>query len=225
MFTNGAPALKTIALTVVTSLFIVNLGKAQIVRLYPLTDYEASLRAYHTAKVKAACVEFEARTKMKWWYYLPNIGFQFGLPSVTAGTSQLITIDQTKQQNRVKLAAIITQGLLDYQTELHQLRSMYAAAQIERDAVDELNTSWNTENKIFEIAKEAHQKQEINPVDYYQALLKLQKEYSASKARYQQYTFRVIELAKFARHQFPTERLQEIDSLFVEKKTTLVKTR
>lgn len=94
-------------LALLVSLATSNLGKAQILPLYKLKDYE--IRVYHSAKVKTACVEFEAITKKKWWYYLPNIGIQFGLPSINAGTNQLIQIDQQKQQNRVKLAAIISQ--------------------------------------------------------------------------------------------------------------------
>lgn len=204
MFTNGAPAQRIILLAVVALLILSNLGKAQqIYPLYPLGDYEASLKAYHTAKLNAACLEFQQRTKTKWWYYLPNIGIQFGFPSITAGTNQLVQIDQTKQQNRVKLAAIISQANLEYQGEIHKLRVLYTEAQLERDIVGELQTSFRLEDKILDIKKEAFEKKEMNPVEYYQALLNFQRTFSANNARYQVYNVKAIEVGHFARYDFP----------------------
>lgn len=69
-------------------------------------------------------MEFEAKVKRKWWYFIPQLGFNFGLPTVNGGTSTLVQLDLQKQQNRVKLGTIISQGMLDYRTDLHKLRGM-----------------------------------------------------------------------------------------------------
>ena len=217
MFTPHTPRPLFIAVLATLLLVRAHIGIGQNVKLFPLTEYENSLRQYHTAKIQAQCVEFAAKTRTKWWYYLPNIGVQFGLPSVNAGTNQLVQIDQTRQQNKVKLASIKSQGLLDYRTELHQLRSMYTVMQIERDTQTELETSWRTIHSIYQIAEEAHTKKEIKPSEYYQSLLTYQQAFSATEARRIAYELKVVELSKFARYGFPTETLPEIDSLYVDR--------
>jgi len=184
LFTPPYPRPLFILLLAVGMMTLHHIGIGQNAKLYPLENYETSLRHYHTSRVRVLCSEFTARTKTKWWYYLPNIGFQFGLPSVNAGTNQLVSIDQTRQQNRVKLASIMSQGLLDYQTDLHQLRSMYTVVQISRDADIEQETSWATIQKLFEIKQEANRKKEISPEEFYTALLSYQREFSASQARH-----------------------------------------
>ncbi len=213
MFTPPTPRPTYSVLLLVLLLATSHLGIAQFVKLQPLTEYEASLKAFHTQKVRTQCVEFEQKTKMKWWYYLPSIGFQFGLPSISAGTSQLVNIDQTKQQNRAKLAAIISQGLLDYRTELHQLRNMYEGLKVEREALTYILPAQNLESSIVNVAEEANRKKEIKPVEYAEALLRFQRQWMANDRMEREFALRILEIARFSRYQFPTETLPGLDSL------------
>lgn len=217
LFTPRTPRPLFILLLTVGMMSLLNIGIGQNVNLRPLSDYETSLQAYHTARVQVLCSEFTARTKTKWWYYLPSIGFQFGLPSISAGTNQLVGIDQTRQQNRVKWASIMSQGLLDYRTDLHQLRSMYTVVQISRNADTEQETSWHTIEKLFGIKQEANKKKEISPEEYYTALLGYQREFSASQARHNAFVLQVVELARFARYEFPDVTLPGLDSLYTTR--------
>lgn len=213
MFTPLTPRSLFIACLFVFSVMLVNPGIAQFVKLHPLQEYEASLKVFHTQKVRTQCVEFEQKTRMKWWYYLPNIGIQFGFPSITAGTSQLVNIDQTKQQNRAKLAAIVSQGLLDYRTELHQLRNMYEALKVEQDALTYSQTTQHLENRLLNIAEEANAKKEIKPVEHVEAALRFQRQWMANDRMERDMALKILELIRLARYEFPTDTLPGLDSL------------
>lgn len=213
MFTPLTPRSLFIACLFVSGVMLANPGIAQFVKLQPLTEYESSLKVFHMQKVQTQRVEFEQKTKMKWWYYIPSIGFQFGLPSINTGTSQLVNIDQTKQQNRAKLAAIVSQGLLDYRTELHQLRNMYEALKIERDAMAYALATQKLENRILNIAEESNNKKEIKPVEYIESLLRFQRNWMVNDRMERDFALKILEMARFARYQFPTETLPGLDSL------------
>ena len=213
MFTPPTPRTTIIALTLALWLTTSTLGKAQNVKLQPLTEYETSLRQYHTQKVRTQCIEFQASTKKKWWYYIPQLGINFGLPTINGGTSTFVQLDVQKQQNRVKLASIISQGLLDYRTDLHQLRSLYDALKIDRDALSHFMVTDRIENNILKVAEEANDKKEIKPVDYAEALLRYQRQWIANDRMERDFALKVVEVARFARYQFPTEVLPGLDSL------------
>ncbi|MCK8495859.1 hypothetical protein M0L20_28595 [Spirosoma sp. RP8] len=213
MFTPRTPRPFFLLLALGAGLSIANLGKAQDVKLLPLSVYETSLVTFHAQKVKTACLEYQASTKKKWWYYLPTLGYSFGLPSVNGGTNQLIQLDQTRQQNWAKLEAITSQAQLDYRTELHQLRSLYQALEIEQATIADSYTTEQMEKRIFSISAEAHDKKEIKPVEFHQAQLLYQRQVTGHEQQRRSYRLRIVELARFARYNFPEETLPGLDSL------------
>jgi hypothetical protein len=156
--------------------------------------------------------------KRKWWYFIPQLGFTFGLPTVNGGTSTLVQLDVQRQQNRVKLATIISQGMLDYRTDLHKLRGMYQMLEIEEAVVSDSQVNERIYQNLFGIAEEAYQKKETKPIEYNQALLAFQNGVISQEEKRWAYMNKVIEIAQFARYDFPTDSIPELEPLFIEKK-------
>jgi hypothetical protein len=45
--------------------------------------------------------------KRKWWYYLPNIGFSFGMPSISFGSNVIANIDFENEKRKILKEKII----------------------------------------------------------------------------------------------------------------------
>ncbi|UFH57712.1 hypothetical protein [Spirosoma sp. KNUC1025] len=158
-----------------------NQGKAQEITLQPLDVYEQSLKAFHTQKRDAARTEYVQTNKRKWWYYLPNVGLGLTYPisqvntggetslttrarlapSINLGTGVLANIDQTRNTQKAKLAAIDADAQFQYRVELHELRSRYEAILIEKTILKDQEITNRMENNIFANADDANRKKEI----------------------------------------------------------------
>lgn len=154
-----------IALTLLSS----HSTKAQdTLRLKELPVYEASLKQYYSRKWQVDQKEFTQINRKKWWYYLPSVGIQFGMPSVQFGTGTLAQIDRDKATSRAKLEAMEARARLEYNEALLQLRVMYRKLRIEMLTVE--NDDWRLlpviYGRIIDIHNEAFNDQKMTPLEH-----------------------------------------------------------
>ncbi|RAJ89864.1 hypothetical protein LX87_05659 [Larkinella arboricola] len=177
--------------------------------IQPLSVYETNLKRYYTTKWQADRKEFETVHKKKWWYYLPNVGWAFGLPTVTLGTSTLAQIDRDKTVMKAKLDGIDAKAHYEYNEALLELRTRYRLLTREREH-DRLERQLTdpVENSIMQIHTDAFTDQKITPLEH------LQKKREHSRFKLQRHERRNelyhhwLELEQLARYQMPQETLQ-----------------
>lgn len=204
MFTPRTPRSKKRLAVVVLLVLAWNLGIAQhSEQIQRLDVYEQSLRKYHAEKVKVELTEYKEMTKRKWWYYMPQLGFNLGLPSVNGGTSQIVQLDVQKQQNRARIAGIIANSVMEFRTDLLHLRQLYETALIIAEELNELLQIAKLQSTIFAVSEEANRQQQIKPVEYQQALLSYQQQRLAHEAKRRVYRLKIIEVENLARYRFP----------------------
>lgn len=142
--------------------------KAQIIysEAASLDTLEASLKYWHNQKWQAERGELIEGKSKKWWYYLPSVGLQFGLPSIQFGTGTLAVIDRDKRLIAARLEGIDRKAQLDYNTELQQLRLGYQLVLIQARKEGMLKLIRAKEKEIFQIQIEGYQKKGITPEEF-----------------------------------------------------------
>lgn len=183
--------------------------KAQIIYTdaAPLDSLEASLKVWHNQNWIADRSELIEGKSKKWWYYLPSVGLQFGLPSVQFGTGTLAVMDRDKRLIRARLEAIDRKAVLAYNTDLQLLRIAYQSTLLKSKELGWLQIIRAKEKEIFQIQIEGYQKKGITPEEFKNEELKnlraekVLDDFSTAIAQ------EVLSLYKLAHYQQPNEVL------------------
>lgn len=131
-----------------------------------LEELETSLKTYHNKLWLADRNEYLALKKKKWWYYLPSVGIQFGLPSVQFSTGTLAIIDRDKNIRAAKLKSIDLSRELEFNKQLQELRNKYRILEIHNQRISTLTLIKNKEHEIFKIYIEATVKKDMTPEEF-----------------------------------------------------------
>lgn len=185
---------------------------SQIVKLEPLSTYESSLRQYYLQKFQADKIEFEETTKKKWWYYLPSVGIQFGLPSVQLNTGVLAQIDRDRQQKKTKVNGLYWQAESQFKDDLLKLRNTYRRIQLEQETEPEHQEQIELESKIHQVYADGYARQEIKPVDFLNEQVKQNSRQIAFAATQRRLALLILDLELLAHYPFPKDDFIPLDS-------------
>lgn len=175
------------------------------ISLQELPKYEESLRIYHNRKFAAERKEFLETTRKKWWYYLPNIGFTFGMPTVNSNTGTLAQIDHDRQTKKAKLEALQAKAEFQYREELLQLRTKYQTLLLESQTIEEQTKLFNKKSGIASIYSEGFNAQKITPLE----MLREDVAQETARIQFRDNERRLIklffDLEAFAHYNYPTD--------------------
>ncbi|WP_041341138.1 hypothetical protein [Runella slithyformis] len=173
------------------------------INLQKLEKYEESLRIFHNRKFGADRKEFIETTKKKWWYYLPNVGFTFGMPTIGTNTGTLAQIDRDRQTKKAKLEALQAKAEFEYREELLQLRTKYKTLLLESQTIQELESLLGKKVAITSIYTEGFNANKITPLE----MLREEVAQETAKAQMKENERRLIklffELEAFAHYNYP----------------------
>jgi hypothetical protein len=189
------------------SLFSSNNTICQVRALEPLKSYELSLKTYYNRKWTADRREFKTLSMKGWYYYLPNVGFTFGLPSIQFGTKDYLNFRREKKINEARLEMLDSQAELGFNENLQLLRKMYESLNQEFLKVKILEEKSELKLKIWAITEEGYKKHEIPPKDYYLAKLEEMDFSEAKRLLEVNYNQKAIELEILAKWELPQEKL------------------
>jgi hypothetical protein len=86
--------------------------------------------------------------KKKWWYYLPNLGFSFGKPSISFGTSILGQIDFENQKRKIQKEKILKTWEHETSDNLKLIQTTVRKIELEKRELELLNSMYLYE-RIF----------------------------------------------------------------------------
>ncbi|MGM9508792.1 hypothetical protein ACS5NO_13740 [Larkinella sp. GY13] len=180
-------------------------------KLQDILTYEASLKRYYSQKWQADRKEFQTVHKKKWWYYLPNVGWAFGLPTVTFGTSTLAQIDRDKVMMKGKLDGIDARAKYEYNEALLQLRTMHRIVVLEMEQFGyELQATKALESGIIKIHDDTFNDEKMKPLEHLQKSLEHERFVLQLKEKNKALVQMWLELEQFARYQMPEESLEPV---------------
>ncbi|NME72795.1 TolC family protein [Flammeovirga aprica] len=184
----------------------------EALEIAPLLDLEMSIRHYYNKEFYAQYAEWADDGKGRVWTYLPDVGFAFGLPTVTLSTRQIKQAKKMEKQRDQKLQSTLDMLTLKMNTDIQKLRVLYQKYEHNRQLLQEKMELLNIDFKIFDIYKEGYEKNEIEPLTY----LQQKKTYIQSQNSIAEYTRNLKEeltdiyiLSKYA---LPSMHLLDITS-------------
>ena len=168
MLTPAPPIREKTKTTVITILLIIAFQKIcvsqEFVQLWVL---EKSLKEQLIKEREAEKEIYNFKEKGKWLKYVPNVGLQFGLPSVTWGTGTVYKIKNDKQIKAAALQNIEQKYQARYEQELKSLQHEYKKYEVKKQQWIRAEARHLNDSLIFTIHEEAYSKNEIAPLEFY----------------------------------------------------------
>ena len=188
------------------------------IHLRPVAEYEVALKKYYNQMWTAERTEFVNIQKGRAWDLVPNVGLVFGLPSVNLNTGQIANYYQKKSIAKQKLKSLDMSFQTAYNEETQKLRVEHEKAKM---MIENLYLSYRKvtlEQWIYDIHKEAFDKKEMKPEDFYAKKLVWFRSEDELKAREEAIRLLIFDIEKIARYNLPDdpiwyENLGEDDSL------------
>lgn len=138
----------------------------EVFQLESVDSLESSLQNFYGKLFQAEFTEWEDDGKGRIWLYLPDVGIQFGLPSVNLSTRQ-IKQAVTKEKARKKKIESIRQKLeIQLNKEVIRLRQKHKLYTFKLELLQVAQEKQEIRNQIFEIYEEAYSKKEMDPLEY-----------------------------------------------------------
>lgn len=136
--------------------------------LPPVQELELSCKTYHNMRYTALLQEWEVKEKGKVLKYLPNIGFTFGLPSVSLGTDKILTAKQQKEVIKAKKKSLELEHTLNLNDDLGKIKIMYQNINYLLSNIYSEKELIQVEKDLFEIYEKQYKNHEITPTEYLQ---------------------------------------------------------
>lgn len=156
---------KTIVITILLIIAAENICVCQeFVQLWVL---EKSLKEQLIKEREAEKEIYNFKEKGKWLKYVPNVGLQFGLPSVTWGTGTVYKIKNDKQIKAAALQSLEQKYQARYEQELKSLQHEYKKYRVKFQQLIRAEARIMNDSLIFAIHEEAYAKNEIAPLEFY----------------------------------------------------------
>lgn len=180
--------------------------------LESLDSLRSSLKEYYNRSWTADREQFIFSSRGEIWAKLPNVGIQFGLPSVQFGTKDIYNIKQSKREKKAALKSLDLKYRTVFNEAIQNLEIDYKKIQLKLEKLEFQKQSVELEEKIFSIYSEAFGKRELTPLEF----LQKKKAYSDVLANYEiekrEIELQILELYKFARWRMKNEELAYLDT-------------
>ena len=175
-------------------------------KVQPLFDYELSLRTYYRKLLDAERQEFKDLTTKPIMSYLPDVGLQFGLPSIHV---RLSDYTKYKHDNLVldrKLLSINQRLELELNAAIQNLRIEYKKLALEHDRLQVATEKMTYVEHIYEIARECCQKRHCTPEECSLKDLAHFEQKQALRELQINFDILILEFEKIAKHKLPELR-------------------
>ncbi len=193
-----------------SSLFCTNL-KAQKI-LLTISSYEESLKHYHNKKWTAERIEFMSLNKKSILYFLPSVGLQFGLPSISWNPLQILEYKNQKKVTFQKLKSLDLKHHLEFNEALLELRILYYQIQQQEMKIKHYEDVLKLDYKSFEAIKEGFEARELDPISFREQekeMLKRKQDLYFMKSDLQ---LKILEIERFSKFKLPEQSLFYEDS-------------
>jgi hypothetical protein len=166
LYTPRTPRSKIIAFGLVLLVALPFLGISQKMKheIKPITDYENSFMVHIGEKYDLANYRVK-EVKKKWWYWLPNIGFTFGLPHISFNSNQLAVFDKQNEERKLKQLELHEQFRIQYNEGLQVIRTKFRLIQIKEIEYREEIRKFYIIEEIHKIEMSAFDKEGSTPLE------------------------------------------------------------
>lgn len=188
-----------------------NLANAQSnrtgVELQPLEVYQKSLKQFYNKSWTAQRKEFQDLNVKGIIFYLPSVGFQFGLPSVQFSLSNILNYKRDKKVNQSKLNSLDSKLELELNERLQELKSNYVAIEYEFDKIKAYERSWSSMRGIWAVKQECCNKNQCTPLECRQIEFESLQWEEKSRVMKADFVIKILELEKLAKYGLPSEKI------------------
>ncbi|MCU0325579.1 MAG: hypothetical protein MUF45_10055, partial [Spirosomaceae bacterium] len=184
-----------------------NLTNAQTPQLKPLEDYNKSLKYYHNKLWTAERKEFTDLNIKSFFYYLPNIGLQFGLPSIQFGLKDLLNYKREKKIFDSKLKSLDLTANVNLNEALQALQIEYNKTLVVSDRLKAFQAVTAIKKKIWNITQECCKKNECQPTECYKTELEITERSEQEFLLIAELRIKILEIEKLAKYNLPEEKI------------------
>jgi hypothetical protein len=213
LFTPHTPhSKKAIAVLMIAFMPISTILPAQSIKLDSVAIYEQSYRQFMVQKWTADRKEFTVVNRKKWWYYLPGVGWAFGLPTVNIHTGVIAQIDRDRNVMAAKLSSLDSRYQIDFTEGLAKIRIEYRKLQIRNEQLQQERKLLDKLCGIQAIHNEAFEKQTMTPEEHLQNSYQYEKAITDWKNRDSELAVAVLDFFSLCRFEMPDTKLVELAS-------------
>ena len=167
-------------------------------QLLEYEQYKRHCKAYWNKVWTAERSEFIDIQKGKNWNLVPSVGLVFGLPSVNLNTGQIANYKERQAITKAKLKSIDLKYETIYNEELMKIKIGIAKAKELVEKYKIANRLLIIQKKIYNIHKEAFDKKEMKPLDFYATELTYQREEIAVDDLLREFKLEILEVEKLS---------------------------
>jgi hypothetical protein len=182
-----------------------------MVSLDSLSRYEQSYRQYVSQKWQAERQEFIITTRKKWWYYLPNIGYAFGGPSIHTNTGVLAQIDNDRAVLAARLVSLDSRYQVEFVEMLARIRVEYQKLKVRSQQLERERGAMKRLYAIHAIYTEAFNKQTMSPEESLKHAYELDKAINELQNRDAELALSVLDFMTLCRYGMPDTKLVRVD--------------
>lgn len=193
-------------IVLVTALMMLSVQSAKA-QLREYGTYAVAMKAYLNRQWTAERAEYTAIQRGKGWNMVPSFGIVFGLPTVSLNTGQIAAYKQYQGETKAKLKSLDLRYELLLNEALNGLRIEVEKAKNEEAKLVILANTATTREILYKIHKEAYEKKESKPIDYYSEKLLYLNSIQAYQLAVKACSIVVLEVEKLAHYNMPTESI------------------
>ncbi len=185
---------------------------SQIEGLKDVKEYEYSVKVYYNKLWTAKRAEFKNTQKRQLWSFVPHVGLTFGMPTILFNTTAIAQYYKNKHSIKSKMRSLDLEYTLMLNENIKIISIEYAKIKVQAEKAQLDQSVLEIKKKIFLLISEGYNKNEIKPLDYYNAQL----DYQQMIVTYNKFTrdikIQVLELEKIAHYNLTNEELAILES-------------
>lgn len=213
LFTPRTPRCKILVAVLTIALMpISTISYSQDIVLDSLPVYEQSYRNFMLRRWTADRKEFVQTTRKKWWYYLPNVGYSFGFPSMNINTGILAQIDRDKQVMSARLVSLDAKYQVEFVEQLVKIRTEHRKLQVRHSQLLRDRRLVAKLGSIMDIHNEAFNKQTMTPEEHLRNSFQYEKAFSELKNKESELMISILDFFALCRFELPDMQLASLAS-------------
>lgn len=220
MFTPRTPSMGNVAVWFISMMLWANLGISQGNKheIKAISDYQNSLLEHYGVKYDLANYSVK-EVKKKWWYWLPNVGFTFGLPHVSLNTNQLAVFDKQNEERKLKQLEIHQDYKIQFNEGLAEIRRKYRLIELKQIELSQEIRKFIIIESIYKIEKSAFNKEGSTPLEKLKADLVFEESSNYLNMLERQIEIMILDLEIYSFYNIPNQLFREsLDECILESK-------
>lgn len=171
--------------------------------LKPLLTYENSLHEFYMAQRHAQREEFKEFKEKPIWKYLPDVGLQFGLPSIQFRVSNYFQFKRDQHLLNAKVKSIDAKLQLEMNEQIQALRIAYQKLQLDAEKMKLAKGRQVFLERLHAIDVECCKRNECTPEECHKSELAFYQAIETIRLKELDYSISILELERMARYNLP----------------------